>query len=200
MTAHYTTIDMNPELLQRIIALVKQHGERMVLMDQETGEGVVILDLASYEQLLAASENGEPQQIAMSPRVGFEPVAQHMQGVQQTQHVRQVQSQQPQPQQQSMMGGQRFQQRPIYSSQHDSGRTRHIPSSLLTEAEVFAQVGEPLTKVVRKKPVTMRPADLTPQSRVGKINRDIGEWKSATTTVPQEPIEDEERFYLEPIE
>jgi hypothetical protein len=200
VAGHYTTIDMNPELLQRIIALVKQHGERMVLMDQETGEGVVILDLASYEQLLAASENGDVQQPMMAPRGGFEPAPREMQTQAHQQVQMQPQPRQSLPQQQSMMAGQRFQQRPSYGSQHDSGRTRHIPSSLLTEAEVFAQVGEPLTKVVRKKPVTMRPADLTPQSRVGKINRDIGEWKSATTTVPQEPIEDEERFYLEPIE
>lgn len=191
---------MNPELLQRIIALVKQHGERMVLMDQETGEGVVILDLASYEQLLAASESGDMQQSVMHPRAGLEPVARELPMQMHQQAQPQPQSRQSLPQQQSMMGGSRFQQRPSYAAQHDSGRTRHIPSSLLTEAEVFAQVGEPLTKVVRKKPVTMRPTDLTPPSRVGKINRDIGEWKSATTTVPQEPIEDEERFYLEPIE
>ena len=135
----------------------------MILMDQETGDGVVVLDLATYEQMVGGRGGNRGVAERMSDRVQereYEPEREY-----------------DRPQQ-----------------------PRRISASMLSEAEVLAQVGEPITRVVRKRPVGMRqnPAqrDLTSGGLRDTINRDIGEWKNA----PKNKLEDEERFYLEPIE
>ncbi|MEY4744971.1 MAG: hypothetical protein RL272_916 [Candidatus Parcubacteria bacterium] len=86
------------------------------------------------------------------------------------------------------------------------------------KAEVSQNSGK--KKGIRLSPETMGPthilADLTQEELIDKINRDIGAWKtaqdrrradelkSAAQIAPQyeaaSAIEDEERFYLEPIE
>lgn len=88
------------------------------------------------------------------------------------------------------------------------------------------KIAEQSVKNDKKKPVKVTPetmgtthllADLTQEQLIDKINRDIGAWKTAQdlrrtdelksavqpAPQPQQPasaLEDEERFYLEPIE
>jgi hypothetical protein len=95
---------MNPELLRRVISLVKRNGERMILMDQETGDGVVVLDLATYEQMVGGRGGNRGVAERMSDRVQereYEPEREY-----------------DRPQQ-----------------------PRRISASMLSEAEVLAQVG-----------------------------------------------------------
>jgi len=47
---------MNLEMVEKIIALVAQHGDKFVVADKESGRAVVVMDLAMYEALLEGRE------------------------------------------------------------------------------------------------------------------------------------------------
>jgi hypothetical protein len=146
---------MHPELISRVITLVKKHGDRLVLADEQTGEAVVVLPLDAYERLVGAE-------------VGRSPLVQQQQPPAQPAAPRQ-RSEAPQP---------RVQHEPAHESQRSRG---------LTTEEVMAKVGE------RVAP-PMSPA--TPAALVASPVVPMAQPAPAA----QDGRDDEERFYLEPIE
>jgi hypothetical protein len=178
---------MHSEFLQKLIGLVAKTGNTMIVPDPTTGKSYVVMDMESYERLLAGST----------------PVPAYSAGGQQ--------ALQPFPQPQMPMAYQvPFQampqapQQPVFVP----------PAPTPPESHFSAQQS-------RKEPIPTTPrkpasVDLTQEELLDKINRDIGDWKTAqerkrtevlqTAAEPQRQIfdeqalEEEERFYLEPIE
>ena len=167
---------MQPELITRLVGLVQKTGERVILADPETGKAVVVMDLAEYERLCVAP----PPAPAVASPVPLPVPAPHVQV--------------------------------------------HVPAPKTVE-EISQKMAQPSDNPFKKRgrqlgveggvtPATSR--DLTQEELLDKINRDIGAWKTAQerkrtdelkAVVQNTPrletvnaMEDEERFYLEPIE
>ena len=45
------SIYMNPEIINRVINLIDKNNERVVLVDPETGQAVVVMDFDAYERM-----------------------------------------------------------------------------------------------------------------------------------------------------
>lgn len=167
---------MNPELISRVIGLVEKHGDRVVLADQQTGKAVVVLDLPAYEKLLAGGSAAlsEPKSAA-----------------------RAVPAVQPE------------------ISPTEKPQLFSINSKKKAKISDFS-INELKFPISAKEPVAgPNLADLTQEELLDKINRDIGTWKTVQESKRTEELkaafgvaplaraqilEEEERFYLEPIE
>lgn len=163
---------MTPELIQKVVGLVGKNGERIIVVDPQSGRAVVLLDLESYERLTAGAN--QPQ-VTPGPNA---PAA----------TVRVV----PQPE-----TVQKF-----------------VPIDL----KKLAQQKEKEALLAAKQAATAPSGlgDLTQAELLDKINRDIGHWKTAQDAKRTEELksaarklqvfegaqnlEEEERFFLEPIE
>lgn len=166
---------MNPEFITRVVGLVQKTNERVVLADPQTGKAVVVMDFDSYERLLNVAPALAAAPTAPAPQIKAEtPV-----------------------------------ERPVT-------RLPNPPA-----AEKTAMIGEIPVKTrvhVAVKEQTRRPAprqDLTQDAVGDNMNRDTGTWKTAQPRLSEalrpvpvsqsaglsaSVIEEEERFYLEPIE
>lgn len=163
---------MNLEFISRVVGLVQKTGDRVVLADPQSGKAVVVLDLESYERLCAVTNPASaPVQSAVDAPVPAAPEAPKM--------------------------------TPAFSQK-------------------TAQPSKKIEQATQPKMTAAQPsergilADLTQAELLDKINRDIGVWKtaqerrhadeltSAARSLPrfetQSALEEEERFYLEPIE
>ncbi|MBI4457363.1 hypothetical protein HY633_00160 [Candidatus Uhrbacteria bacterium] len=159
---------MTPELINRVVGLVGKNGERVILVDPQSGKAIVLLDLESYERLSAP--NDEPK---------FTP------------------------------------------GPSAPAASVRIAASDSVEPEKIAQHSEkkPRERVMEENPFRARAAahlgDLTRAGAIDKINRDVGQWKTAqgakraeelkmvelkTQLASAGALEEEERFYLEPME
>ncbi|HTK04825.1 MAG TPA: hypothetical protein VL500_04525 [Candidatus Eisenbacteria bacterium] len=162
---------MQPELIARVISLIQKNGDKVVLADPQSGKAVVVMDLEAYEKLCVPAPALAPAPAPIEA-----------------------------PSRPFMMA----------------------PKIAIQEVEKKAEVSKISTK---KKGIQVTPdtmgsthilADLTQEELIDKINRDIGAWKtaqerrrtdelkSAAQPMPQyetvNALEEEERFYLEPIE
>ena len=168
---------MQPELITRLIALIQKTGERIVLADPETGRAVVVMDLEQYERLCGAAPAQAPIPQLQTPLTSPTP-----------QQPQRIEPEIPQK---------------IAKPSENPFKKRGYQFG----------VAEPVKKEVLH--------DLTQDELLDKINRDIGAWKTAqerkrsdelqgVAQGAQRPeplkvetvsaLEDEERFYLEPIE
>jgi hypothetical protein len=157
---------MHPELINRIVTLVKKHGDRLVLADEQTGDAVVVLPLDAYERLVGV-------EVGRSPLVQQQP----------------VQAQATAAQRPAQEAAQR-------RTQHEPPRDSQRSRGLTTE-EVMAKVGEPLVQPLPTPAPAVMPA--APQPPVMAVAPQAA---AASQPVPaaQDGRDDEERFYLEPIE
>lgn len=203
---------MNNELVLRLITLVHKNGDRLVLADPNTGKGVVVMDLDSYERLNAALD--ELQAMPEPPPQPVLPAQGYAQVTRSTAHVEDpppfIEDEEipvppapvrPAPVQTPHFAPQQatVNQQPGFSAKF-SQKTGHRRQ----------------TSSFDNGPATADLNDLTQEQVLGKINRDIGDWKTAKERRPIDrakapaprrqaqpepvPVEDEERFYLEPIE
>lgn len=181
---------MHSEFLQKLIGLVAKTGNTMIVPDPTTGKSYVVMDMESYERLLAGST----------------PVQQAF------------------PQQQMPMGYQAPFQAPQPVIQQPLQPVFVPPATPLPESHFIAQQSRKDAQTpTPRKAASM---DLTQEELLDKINRDIGDWKTAqerkrtevlqsaaerpgtrpaapaanSQAFSEEALEDEERFYLEPIE
>lgn len=162
---------MQPELIARVINLIQKNGDKVVLADPQSGKAVVVMDLEAYEKLCV-----QPAPAA----VGALPADRQAKAIEMA------------PKMATLEGEKKAEQ------SQNSGKKKGI--------RLTAETMGP-THIL---------ADLTQEQLIDKINRDIGAWKtaqdrrrtdelkSAAQLAPQfeavSAIEDEERFYLEPIE
>lgn len=178
---------MHSELIARVVDLIQKTGDRIVLVDPQTGKTVVVMDLASYEKLMTgAASTAAP---AATPPVATETPK----------------------------------TTPIQAPAATVTKTPEtIPEKAPAQAKKTAAHSEnPFRKRGAQLGVTA-PAkadglvDLTQEELIDKINRDIGAWKTAqerrrtdelqsaaqrfAQLEPAMALEEEERFYLEPIE
>ena len=186
---------MNPELISRLISLVEKTGDRVVLVDPSTAKAVVVMDLESYEKML-----GQPAQTA--PAEPAPPVEKE--------------------------------EEPAEKPATATPSPDILPalSGKIPKQEVQQPVADKGEETATVSPNPAASSDLTQDELLDKINRDIGEWKTAqerkrtaelqavvtreepaaATLSKSEPepvqeviqptggLEEEERFYLEPIE
>jgi hypothetical protein len=209
---------MNNELVLRLITLVSKNGDRIVLADPSTGKGVVVMDLDSYERLNAALDEVQaPQSVApvlpteVPPQALPQPQASQQASRFATyaeevrkNYAEEVRTPAPaavQPSQQPA----RAEARPTVRYEEPEAPPRRGPGRPRRQTSSF-----------ENGPATQELADLTQEDLLDKINRDIGAWKNAKDRLPPEEtrnvaqknpymggadaLEDEEKFYLEPIE
>lgn len=189
---------MDTKLIARLIELVRKTGDRVVIPDDmENGRAVVIMDLDAYEELMgtASKESRIENATAELPlRQSFapEPVMPEPDVVQQIRAIR----------------GEPAERDSATARQRDSQTDSVAPPANLPTSGL---------------------QDLTPPKNDAKIKREIGDWKTVGEVRPSVPsvksgtpfgqakqplnqpavqpvqaaadqLEDEERFYLEPIE
>lgn len=166
---------MNAELIERLLALVEKTGDKVVLADPRTGKNVVLMPLDQYEKMLGLAAKELPTQPRRQERNLLEEVIMRDRQEKKLAEVSPV------------YAGQAPQQPPQY------------PAPEMTQRP-------PMPNAFRKV--------LTERATVDKITRDIGTWKTAqdkrrteevrATVEPAhqvtDALEDEERFYLEPLE
>lgn len=162
---------MNAELIERLLALVEKTGDKVVLADPRTGKNVVLMPLDQYEKMLGLAAKELPTQPRRQERNLLEEVIMRDRQEKKLAEVSPVFAQQP--------------------PQYPAPETTQRP---------------PMPNAFRKV--------LTERAAVDKITRDIGTWKTAqdkrrteevrATVEPAfqatDALEDEERFYLEPLE
>ena len=161
---------MNPELISRLISLVERTGDRVVLADPQTGKAVVVLDLSSYEKLCVGPK---PAESAPAPTVVNE--------VQATAKIEEFKVQ----------------------------KSAEIKVKTTTKDKSSDKLPAPAANATL--------TDLTQDELLDKINREIAAWKTGQEKKRTEELkaaaqtassfssvasvlEEEERFYLEPIE
>ena len=192
--------------------MVKSGSDRVILADSATGKAVVIIGLDEYERL---SGTGTTTAVMQTAPHAAEPAAAPVEPI--------------------------LQARPAFAYAPAAAPVpAPVPHMVEPRVEAPAKAPEivPKTPVgginkyavqsdnpFKKKamqlgvvtaPVSSAERDLTQAELLDKINRDIGDWKTAQerkraqelTSVarsaprpePESPVEEEERFYLEPIE
>lgn len=185
---------MDTKLIARLVELVRKTGDRVVVPDDaESGRAVVIMDLDAYEELMGTATKEMPlpnatAELPLQQMFEPEPVMPEPDVVQQIRSMRE---------------------------EHDSAIARQRDSQAESKPPSNLPVAEP--------------QDLTRPRDDAKIKREIGNWKTVGQVRPpvapadsgtpfgsaKEPVnqpavqsapavanqmEDEERFYLEPIE
>ncbi|MBN1585220.1 hypothetical protein JW899_02515 [Candidatus Uhrbacteria bacterium] len=179
---------IKPEIASRVIGLTGNNGERVVLVDSETGRAVVVMDLDTYEGMVSAgnatgSGGAVPEPISGAAR--------------------------------------RESSETVLPEPKKEGAAAKKPVTSASEAPAKEPVPKsPYPPVPEKKDPLAAPAfaDLTQSELLDKINRDIASWKNAQedrkregelaavakeasgAERPGDVLEDEERFYLEPVE
>lgn len=197
---------MNPELITRVVNLIQKNGDKVVLADPTTGKAVVVMDLEAYEKLCAVP-TANPVQVAAPAAAPIAPVAVA-----------------PSPASAPLPAPARVAPAAASAAAASAAPkapelTPRMPSIQVPKLTEFSEV-PPRKKAVKVSPETMGMthvmADLTQEELIDKINRDIGAWKtaqdrrrtdelqSAAKVAPQleavSALEEEERFFLEPIE
>jgi hypothetical protein len=217
---------MHPDIISRVVSLVQKSGDKVVLADPTSGKAVVVLDLDAYEQLSAAAAaaiNAAPEPVPApvatavatptpepAPQLASSPAMHHVHApvVAPAPPLRP----QPIPAPQAPATG------PVSAAAIASAFGIPAPKKAQHSAE--NQAATSAKKGIRVTPETMDTphvmADLTQEQLIDKINRDIGAWKTAQETrrtnelktavaekpvvEPENALEEEERFFLEPIE
>ncbi len=167
---------MNPELISRVVELIGKHGDRVVLADPQTGKAVMVMDLKAYEQLVSGAR---PEVPAALPPV--EPAVKP----------------------------------PVSEDKPAEPPLAVKPAKNLSKKAAVSEISFPAAK---PEPISTEAslADLTQEELLDKINREIGAWKTAQESKRTQELqsaaqnirqfqvskafEEEERFYLEPIE
>ena len=189
---------MNTELITRLIGLIEKTGDKVVLADPLTGKAVVVMDLDAYERLNAGNT---PAVAAARP-------------------AKAVAREKDTYIEDAEWGAGRYEE--ARRKHEDNGNA--LPSqpqvgrgSRLKAVDELRPARQ-LKAVLAEKAAVADPTspDLTQEELLDKINREIGAWKNAqekkrtaelqsaaqTITGFQtiKAFEEEERFYLEPIE
>jgi hypothetical protein len=212
---------MNPEFVTRILKLIDKTGDKVVMMDPQSDRAIVVMDLEQYESLVAARPDVAPA-VAPTPPAAAEseptPTSEPTPAPVLTQPVEPT----PEPIQPTN------QEQPFILE--DDPTPESAPISQPVEAPTPTPqpdlTPDPQKPSVYSNPGQKDPlavsafTDLTQSELLDKINRDIATWKTAqdrkrtdelksavsakqTAKVPAEAtdsLEDEERFYLEPVE
>ena len=219
---------MNPELVLRLIELVRRHGDRLVLADPETGRGVVVMDLAAYERM------------ANSVPAEYEPISHQI-----VSHGQSVLTAGSNPNVEAVPKAQ-VTEEPLFESEEIQSLEVVQQEDELAQSDFVKESAnpKPVDEVIRPEPVRptevpegVRPlptekgprrtssfdkpamadlSSLTPDKLTAKMHGDVGDWKKAKSRQNDEDshrqkaatrreaqvaeFEEEEHFFLEPIE
>lgn len=204
---------MTPELISRIVGLVRSQGDRVVLADSITGKAVVIMDLEQYEHLTAVSAPQGQQGILLDPAQTAPPTpAPAIRPSYAPAPALSVEPRVEAPFRAPELAPKR---------EHLEAPVETLPQTPEEAPKMAKHSDNPFKKKAIQLGVHQTPEppvvrDLTQAELLDKINRDIGDWKTAQerkrtdelTSVarrapriePESVVEEEERFYLEPIE
>jgi hypothetical protein len=205
---------MNPEIVSRIIKLIDQTGDKVVMMDPSSERAIVIMDLADYERMNAGQNSGSvgSRQSVFSeknPAAGNAPAADAMPPVLNDQPSDAVVETPIEPKGPVAPVADRQE---LIAAIEDSSEMVEIelPTETQKKPSIYVNPGQ-------KDPLAESAfSDLTQTELLDKINRDIAAWKTAqdrkrtdelraAASQGQAPasvdaLEEEERFYLEPID
>lgn len=211
---------MNSELVMRLIALVQKNGDRVVLADPSTGRGVVVMDIDSYERMNAALDDlqSAPEPVVEELPTAPAPAAPVYAASQTTRTAAYAEE--------SRVGFAQETQTtaampPVEPVRNEAPRRAAVPvaqpAAVSHSAHGRSGGRRRQTSGFESGPAIAELADLTQEQLLDKINRDIGEWKNAKDrrrtqelrsvtqknaqpAVLPDVMEEEEKFYLEPIE
>lgn len=209
---------MNPEIVSRIIKLIDQTGEKVIMMDPETERAIVIMDLADYEKMKAGQNFGSAGSRQTNLRETNQPVESVDRVAPATDEpVSPSASDQPDY---SVESPTKPEERPLPSVESQEIEMETEVSSTKVEIELPSETHKKpsiYTNPGQKDPLAEAAfSDLTQTELLDKINRDIAAWKTAQdrkrtdelraaasqgqASAIADALEDEERFYLEPID
>jgi hypothetical protein len=197
---------MNPELIARLVKLVEKTGDRIVLPDLESGKAVVVMDLDAYERLHDAAMLSAAPTVESAPSsAGDIPTP-----IQQTSAFAAALELTAAP-----VPTFRLSEEPTAPLDEVPGH-RHAPAPAPSPA-VPSPAGAPRSIPAQSTANIRALEDLTREELLDRVNRDIDDWKTAhDVRHPAKPrpaaydlessgsfgdqLEEEERFFLEPIE
>jgi hypothetical protein len=191
---------MTPELISRIVGLLRKQGDRVILADSATGKTVVIMDLEQYEALSTPVES--------SVRPIERPIPQRAEPIHQA-------YEEPDPESRQEPRIEPRVEAPTFAPPIVRKIAPETPQKIAKNSDnPFKKRAKQLGVEAPLDPMDL--ADLTQTELLDKINRDIGDWKTAQErkrsdelqSVARRPqrfeaetaVVEEERFYLEPIE
>ena len=188
---------MNTELITRLIGLIEKTGDKVVLADPLTGKAVVVMDLDAYERLNAGM---------ISPAAAAKPAL-----------TEAVAANLYKEEAEWGSGRDEALKRPEDKETASPPRLQAVRGNRYKAVEEV-RLNRQLKAIQAEKASVIPPAppDLTQEELLDKINREIGAWKNAQEKKRTEELqsaaqtitgfqttkafEEEERFYLEPIE
>jgi hypothetical protein len=189
---------MNAGLINRLINLVRRTGHRVVFGDPETGEAVVVMDLAEYEQLIGTGEDGG------APEAYDQVINQDRQRpINRQQHQLKTDRQQTYRNETSIAETE--------AKKSDVVRGKTAGSAETGSASRANNLTTPPTEAIINRDIDGQKANLVkqPKSPAPEVRHQAGSMNQPSVHSPAsavqsaEPdtgLDDEERFYLEPLE
>ncbi|MBU0624872.1 hypothetical protein KKF05_00855 [Patescibacteria group bacterium] len=188
---------MNAGLINRLINLVRKTGHRVVFGDPETGQAVVVMDLAEYERLIGLDQ---PVDAPSGPEpyapevVGWQGSESAAKPVNQPAHLRPHQV----PDTANGFGsraGQLSASSPVVQSSPQNLTSKEQP------AKINREIGGQESGTGRFWQEDDRPPERTPNNPVNQTtSQNPGSSQGRLSSTVPANLDDEERFYLEPLE
>jgi hypothetical protein len=174
---------MQSEFLQKLISLVARTGHTMVVPDPTTGKSYVVMELADYEKLLGGISTPAAASISASQQPSVAP---------QIQPPAQVIEEAPLRPRQETVKKATFSQKTVSEQVVPGGASVDLTQEELLD-KINRDIGDWKTAQERKRAEVLQSAAETPLAKA------LGDQPQQQVFV-ESALEEEERFYLEPIE
>ncbi|MFH1047556.1 MAG: hypothetical protein V1738_04600 [Patescibacteria group bacterium] len=184
---------MNVTLVNRLINLVRRTGHKVVFGDPETGEAVVVMDLSEYEQLIGA--------VAEKPELeAYEPLPAVSQPVSRT-PVQPTRREQPRidqsptaPKEESSSAPKVQPKRAEVQQTNRHNNLTGMGAADNINRDIGGQKANQGNQVSDNRPLAKTPEKPVNQTTVHPPKPEVPAYE------PNAGLDDEERFYLEPLE
>lgn len=186
---------MDTKLLARLVELVRKTGDRVVIPDDmENGRAVVIMDLDAYEELMGTATKEEPvsnatAELPLQQMFEPEPVP-----VPEKDVVQQIRAMREEPEKTQVAD---------LNEQEQAAPPENLPlaapqdlTALKNDAKIKREIGD--WKTVGQVRPSVAPTK--PDTTFGPAKEPVSQPAVQTAPAAANQLEDEERFYLEPIE
>jgi hypothetical protein len=184
---------MNAGLIIRLINLVRKSGHRVVFGDPDTGQAVVIMDLAEYERLIGLENSDEEKR---QP----EPYAPEVVGWQRSEpQIKSAPQFHPSPTFETMNEPTSQRMQPIAQPRFSSKQRQNLT---VTEppAKINREIEGQEANLRRLSSNQQSPLSTPNNSGYQTVNQRPGLDKEQPKPTAPINLDEEERFYLEPLE
>jgi hypothetical protein len=191
---------MDTKLIARLIDLVRKTGDRVVVPDDtDSGRAVVIMDLDAYENLMNSAVRSEPlveqAPVEQEAPQTFEPEPMPVLEQDVVQQIRAIRKEPESRVQQQPQIAQEEQVAPAPPTNLPMADDQDLTQPPI-DAKIKPEIGDWKT-VGQVRPSVAPKSD---QKTFGPAKEPLNQPTVQEVVTPQDQLEEEERFYLEPIE